>query len=42
MKCVPIKERLAEEKTIDRNAEIIALACTPFHMWYLEAGVTTN
>ena len=42
MKCVPIKERLAEEKTIDRNAEIIALACTSFHRWYLEVGVTTN
>lgn len=42
MKCVPIKERLAEEKTIDRNAEIIALACTPLHALYVEVGVITK
>lgn len=42
MKCVPIKERLAEEKTNDRNAEITALACMPLPMLYLEVGVTTD
>lgn len=38
MKWVPIKERLAEEKMIDRNAEITALACMPLPAPYVEVG----
>ena len=42
MKRVPIKERLVNEKTIDRNAEETAVACMPLHALYVEVGVTTK
>ena len=42
MKRVPIKERLVNEKTIDRNAEETAIACMPLHALYVEVGVTTK
>ena len=42
MKRVPIKERLVNEKTIDRYAEETAVACMPLHALYVEVGVTTK
>ncbi len=42
MKRVPIKERLVNEKTIDRNAEETAVACMPLHALYVEVGVITK
>ena len=42
MKRVPIKERLVNEKTIDRNAEETAVACMPLPALYVEVGVTTK
>ena len=42
MKRVPIKERLVNEKTIDRNAEETAVACMPLPAMYVEVGVTTK
>lgn len=42
MKRVPIKERLVNEKTIDRNAEETAVACMSLHALYVEVGVITK
>ena len=42
MKWSPLKERLVNEKTIDRNAEETAVACMPIHALYVEVGVTTK
>ena len=42
MKRVPIKERLVNKKTIDRNAEETAVACMPLHALYVEVGVITK
>ena len=42
MKWIPLKERLVNEKTIDRNAEEMAVACTPLPAMYVEVGVTTK
>ena len=42
MKWIPLKERLVNEKTIDRNAEEKAVACIPLHALYVEVGVTTK
>ena len=42
MKRVPIKERLVNEKTIDRNAKEKAVACMPLTALYVEVGVTTK
>ena len=42
MKCVPIQERLVSEKTINRNAEEMAVACMPLPAMYVEVGVTTK
>ena len=41
MRWIPLKERLVNEKTIDRNAEETAIACMPLHALYVEVGVTT-
>lgn len=42
MKWIPLKERLVNEKTIDRNAEETAVARMPLHALYVEVGVTTK
>ena len=42
MKWIPLKERLVNDKTIDRNAEETAIACMPLHVLYVEVGVTTK
>ena len=42
MRRIPLKERLVNEKTIDRNAEETAVACMPLHALYVEVGFTTK
>ena len=42
MRWIPLKERLVNEKTIDRNAEETAIACMTLHELYVEVGVTTK
>ena len=42
MKWIPLKKRLVNEKTIDRNAEETAVACMPLHALYVEVGVITK
>ncbi len=42
MKRVPIKERLVNEKTIDRYADKTAVACMLLHALYVEVGVITK
>ena len=42
MKRVPIKERLVNEKTIDRYADKTAVSCVPLPALYVEVGVTTK
>lgn len=42
MKWIPLKERLVNEKTIDRNAEETAVAYMPLPVMYVEVGVTTK
>ena len=39
---VPIKERLVNEKTIDRYADKTAVSCVPLTALYVEVGVTTK
>lgn len=42
MKWIPLKERLVSEKTINQNAEEMAVACMPLPAMYVEVGVTTK
>lgn len=42
MKWIPLKERLVSEKTINRNAKEMAVACMPLPAMYVEVGVTTK
>ena len=42
MKWIPLKERLVNKKTIDRNAEETAVACMPLPALCVEVGVTTQ
>ena len=42
MRWIPLKERLVNEKTIDRNAKMSALAWMPLPAPYVEVGVTTK
>lgn len=42
MKWIPLKERLVSEKTINRNAEEMAVSCMPLPAMYVEVGVTTK
>ena len=42
MKWIPLKERLVNGKTIDRDAEETAVACMPLPALYVEVGVTTQ
>ena len=42
MKWIPLKERLVNEKTIDRNSEKTAVACMPLHALCEEVGVITK
>lgn len=42
MKWIPLKERLVNEKTIDRYADKTAVACMPLHALYVEVGVITK
>lgn len=42
MKWIPLMERLVSEKTINRNAEEMAVACMPLPAMYVEVGVTTK
>lgn len=42
MKRVPIKERLVNEKTIDRYADKTAVSRVPLPAMYVEVGVTAK
>lgn len=42
MKWIPLKERLVNEKTIDRYADKTAVSCVPLHALYVEVGVITK
>lgn len=42
MKWIPLKERLVNEKTIDRYADKTAVACMPLHALYVEVDVITK
>ena len=42
MKWIPLKERLVNEKTIDRYADKTAVSCVPLTVLYVEVGVTTK
>ena len=42
MRWIPLKERLVNEKTIDRNSEKTAVACMPLHALCVEVGVITK
>ena len=42
MKWIPLKERLVNEKTIDRYADKTAVSCVPLPAMYVEVGVITK